>query len=267
MMKLILWTLLCNLLMMLMALIYVGLAAFSAPVNAETESWPVSMPWRQPSDPPPNIKPFELPTLKGRAPHFNTPISALRPAPVIDPDAVFYVITNCYPEKSKFKVDVSLVAGVKSNLDQYGSSNWPDISEHYIGIVGEMPLYSTTEQARERQWEHKRRTETATNVANFAHALANRNHAYREMGMYLAMEARARSRVKQGIANVTEQLGFLEKVAAAQRDILTHEATIVEKRLALLSMCDNQRTPAVNQYLKKLAVLPVAAIPAGAITQ
>ena len=35
------------------------------------------------------------------------------------------------------------------------------------------------------------------------------------MGIYLAMEARSQARVKQGIANITEQIGFLEKVAAA----------------------------------------------------
>lgn len=227
--------------------------------SSETDSktgWGISLPWQQPDDSPPDIKPFELPTLKGRAPHFNTPVAALQPAPQIDPDAVFYVINNCYPEKSKFKIDLSLVAGVRSSFDQYNRSDWPEITDHYIGLVGEMPLYSTTEQAREREWEHKRRVNTAKNVAAFAQSLANRNHAYREIGLYLALEARAQARVKQGVANATEQVGYLEKVAAAQRDILKFEAQIVENRLALISMCDSVRVPEVNQYLQKLAYLP-----------
>ncbi|MCW8332027.1 hypothetical protein MD588_24860 [Photobacterium sp. SDRW27] len=228
------------------------------PHNAEAseETWNVSLPWSQPADPPPDIQPFELPTLKGKTPHFITPAPALKAAPTVDPDAIFTVVNNCYPEKTKFKIDLSLVAGVRSSIDQFNRSDWPEITDHYIGVVGEMPLYSTTEQAREREWEHKRRVNTAKNVATFAQSLANRNHAYREMGLYLVMEARSQARVRQGIANITEQVGFLEKVAAAQRDILKFEAQIVENRLALISMCDNARAERVNQYLKKLVYLP-----------
>ncbi|MCG7500029.1 hypothetical protein MHO82_24505 [Vibrio sp. Of7-15] len=227
------------------------------PLQAIAEDWPISMPWNTPTTPPPEIKPFELPTLKGQAPHFNTPLPALKPAPKIDPDSVFAAISNCYPEKSKFKVDINLVAGMKSSFEQYDASGWPEITEHYVGVVGKMPIYSTTEQARERQWEYQRRTATAKAVAMFAQSLANRNHAYRELGLYLAMEARSQARVQQGIANITEQVTFLEKVATAQRDILKHEATLVEQRLALVAMCDNVQAENVNQYLKQLAHLPV----------
>ena len=52
---------------------------------------------------------------------------------------------------------------------------WTDITEHYIGIVGEMPFYSTTEQSRERQWEYQRRTSTEISVASFVQPLADRN--------------------------------------------------------------------------------------------
>ncbi|WP_155644676.1 hypothetical protein [Photobacterium leiognathi] len=58
---------------------------------------------------------------------------------------------------------------MRSSVDQYDPCDWPDITDHYIGIVGEMPLYSTS-----------------------------------------------------------EQVGFLEKVTAAQRDILKHEAQVIE---------------------------------------
>ena len=142
-------------------------------VKANEPQWDISLPWEQPAETPPDVKPFELPTLKGDAPHFITPAPALalKAAPKIDPDAIYTAVNNCYPEKTKFKIDVSLVAGVRSSVDQFNSSDWPAITDHYIGVVGEMPLYSTTEQAREREWEHKRRVNTAKNVATFAQAL------------------------------------------------------------------------------------------------
>ncbi|WP_105062753.1 hypothetical protein [Photobacterium angustum] len=225
-------------------------------LQAEESTWPINLPWQQPSEQVPNVKPFELPTLKGESPNFHTAIPAIQAAPKVDPDTIYSVITRCYPEKTKFKIDINLVAGMRSSVDQYDSSDWPEITDHYIGIVGEMPLYSTTEQSREREWEHKRRVATAKQVADFVQALANRNYAYREMGLYLAMEARSQARVKQGLANITEQIGFLEKVAAAQRDILKHEAQVIENRLALISMCDDNTSERVNHYLKKVAYLP-----------
>ena len=111
---------------------------------AYANDWGIATPWDEPTAQPPEIKPFELPTLKGDAPHYNTPTPALKPAPKIDPDAIFQTVLNCYPEKSKFKLDLNLVAGMRTNLDEYNSDDWPEISEHYVGIVGKMPLYSTT---------------------------------------------------------------------------------------------------------------------------
>lgn len=218
--------------------------------------WGISSPWSEPEILPPESKPFELPTLHGDAPHFNTPVPALLPAPKINPDIIFESVLHCYPEKSKFKIDIDIVAGMKANMDEYNTNDWPEISEHYIGIVGKMPLYSTTEQSRERQWEYQRRTATATSVAAFTKALANRNYAYRTMGMYLALEARSQARVKKGIANVDEQIALLEKVAMTHRDVLTHEATLVEQRLALVAMCEESQSENMNRYLKKVAYLP-----------
>ncbi|MUK30776.1 hypothetical protein GNP44_11905 [Aliivibrio fischeri] len=79
---------------------------------------------------------------------------------------------NCYQEKSKLKIDIDIVAGVNHNIDKYNTSDWPEISEHYISIVGKMPMYSTTEQSRERQWEYQSRTATETAVAASTKALA-----------------------------------------------------------------------------------------------
>lgn len=104
----------------------------------------IATPWDEFTAKPPEIMPFEWPTLKGGAPHYNTPTPALRPTPKIDPNAIFQTVLNCYPEKSKFELDLNLFAGMWINLDEYNSDDWPESSEHYVGIVGKMLLYSTT---------------------------------------------------------------------------------------------------------------------------
>lgn len=60
---------------------------------------------------------------------------------------------------------------MRTNIDEYKTDDRPEISEHYKGIVGKMPLNSTTEQYRERQWVYQRRTATGTTVAAFTQAL------------------------------------------------------------------------------------------------
>lgn len=241
--------------MLINARLTVACALFAVSVHA-TE-WPTAdFSWEDSAPPPPEVHPFELPTLNGHDTHFNTAVPALKTAPRPDTDAIYRAITHCYPEKSKFNIDINIVAGMKSSLDQYSTDNWPEISEHYVGIVGKMPLYSSTEQSRERNWEYQRRTNTATAVSSFANAVANRNHAYRMMGLYMALEARAQARVTEGIANVNEQVGYLEKVAGSQRDVLQFEAKVTEFRLALAAMCDDTQQAVMNDYLKKVAKLP-----------
>jgi len=212
-------------------------------------------PWAKPKEEAEKIKPFELPRLQGTT-QYQDPIPSLLPAPRIDPDLIYQNVLNCYPEKSKFKVDVDLVAGYRQVSDQYDTGAWPDLSEHYIGVVGKIPLFSSTEDSRSRDREYKRRTATAKFVAGFAQALANRNHAYREIGLYMALEARAITRVQRGIAPTSEQVTMMEKVATAQRDITKYSAEAVENRLALRAMCDDQKGPGLNKYLKKIAALP-----------
>ena len=211
-------------------------------------------PWQDNPDKP-DIQPFKLPQLESET-HYQDPIPSLMPAPKIDPDAIYQAALNCYPEVSTFKMDVDLVAGYRRVNDQYDNSMWPDLSEHYIGIVGKLPLISATEDSRDRDREYRRRALTAKAVAGFAKALANRNLAYREMGLYLALEARAVVRVEKGIAPVDEQILLMEKVAATQRNISQYSAETVQHRLAIVAMCDEIKAPRLNQYLKNIAQLP-----------
>jgi hypothetical protein len=227
--------------------------------SSANDDWGIDKPWSDSDVKAPKIEPYKLPTLQDNQVDFKDDIPALRPAPKVNPDDIFNAVLSCYPEKSKFKIDLGLVAGMRSTLDEYDSDSWPSISEHYVGIVAKMPIYSASEQSRERQWEYQRRTATAQSVATFTKALADRNYAYRLMGLYLSLEARSQVRVQQGVASVDEQVGLLEKVAQAQRDVVTQESILVQQRLSLVALCEDSHADEINQYLEKLLVLPTPA--------
>jgi hypothetical protein len=213
-------------------------------------------PWA--SDPSkPAIKPYQLPLLQGDTDFHSAPTSLL-PAPVLDPDTLYQAALDCYPEVSKFNIDVDLIAGYRQIISQYDTSELPAIGEQYIGIVGKMPLISASEDSRARDREYNRRTRTAAAVAGFAQAIADRNFAYRELGLYMALEARAMVRVNQGVAASDEQIGMMEKVAQTQRNLTQYSAAVVQHRLSLIAMCDQQQAPILNRYLKNIAALPVA---------
>ena len=54
---------------------------------------------------------------------------------------------------------------------------------------------------------------TATIVADFVAAIANRNLATREVALYRSLETRSALCVPQGISEAKEQVAFLEKLA------------------------------------------------------
>lgn len=131
-----------------------------------------------------------------------------------------------------------------------------EIGGHYVGIVARMPIYSVTELDREREREYQRRTQTAKLVGELIHAIAQRNAAHRMLGLYTALESRSQIRVRKGIVDSSEQVGYLEKVSAAYEQINMQRATITEKRLALVSLCRPEAAPALDEYLQAVTALP-----------
>ena len=108
-------------------------------------------PWRRDADParPPSVQTYQLPTLAGDDLDFHHTPADLVAAPAIDADAVFGRVLACYPEKSKFDIDVNLRAAVRSNnvLDLEDSAT--GLGQSYVGVVANMPLYSGRELDRE----------------------------------------------------------------------------------------------------------------------
>ena len=232
-------------------------AVAPAPTFAEEKGnlWPWA---NQNAKEPPKVKPYEIPTF-GDKRNFRDAPAQWAKAPRIDGDAIFRMIVACYPNKSRWGLDVDLAAAVRTAnaVDITGTA----IGKSTVGIVARMPLYSATEMDREREREYKRRTDTAGKVAEFVGQLAARNQALRVLALAAAMESRAQVRVNEGIADADEQIKYLDKVANAEKDLITAEAKAMDARLSLVAMCRDEESDTVNAYLTDLAQLPPAAKP------
>ena len=236
----------------------------SLAASGGSEMAPSWWPWRRDADParPPSVQTYQLPTLAGDDLDFHHTPADLIAAPAIDADAVFGRVLACYPEKSKFDIDINLRAAVRSNdvLDLEDSAT--GLGQSYVGVVANMPLYSGRELDREKEREYGRRKDTAKAVADFISAIAARNQAIRELALYRSLEARSAIRVQQGIVEASEQVGYLEKVAQAQKELLQTEARIMENRLLLAGMCDPRNAERIGGWLKQVSAVPVAKVEA-----
>jgi hypothetical protein len=215
-------------------------------------------PWnKEKAKKPPTYKPYSLPRFdSGDDRHFNRHVPALVRAPQVDGDLLFKSVINCYPATSLWKIDIDLRGRLQTDAGLQTTENGDLIGGSYVGIVGKMPLYSTTEMDRQRDREMRRRQATAKVIANFVSAIASRNHALREFGLYSSLEARSHLRVQQGIADVNEQIKYLEKVASSQEKLISDESKIMESRLILVGMCADDKSENMNIYLSQISKVP-----------
>ena len=227
----------------------------ASPVTTAPFYWP----WSDgDAEQPPKAKPYRLPTLAGDDVNFHDQPAKPVKAPHIDSDAVYKYVLDCFPEDSKWKLDVSLRAQLAESgsaiLGNDGSET--ELGSSYVGIVANLPLYSSSELSRQKEREYKRRMDVASNVSSFITAIASRNHAVRELALYRSLEARSAIRVRQGIVEVAEQVQYLEKVASAQESLIKDEAKIMENRLKLVGMCDPINAENINAWLTKVSAVP-----------
>jgi hypothetical protein len=199
---------------------------------------------------PPTIKPFEIPTYTGKAVDWHNQKPAINPLPKINGDAIFKVVNRCYPLKSGFGLDISLKAGV-TYKDTANSTqiNTLDSNRYYAGIVANMPLYSDVEIDKDRKLEYQRRMQTTETIKALLTGVATKRRAERLMGLYEALEKRAQERIKNGLAETTEQITFLEKVATTQGELDQANASIEASRLALIGQCRPDAEQEVNDYI------------------
>jgi hypothetical protein len=204
---------------------------------------------------PPEVTPYQLPTMTGDAPAIDDHVAALVVAPSIDADVLFNKLLACYPTRSKWQIDVDLKAGsrIGEDVSVVGAT---DLGRNYAQIVASMPLYSATELDRKQKNEYDLRGDTAKRVATFVTAISSRNHAIRELALYQSLESRAAVRVQSGVTGADEQVTYLKEVASAQDSVIKAEADIMESRLALSSLCSKDNYTAINNHLKTLAAVP-----------
>jgi hypothetical protein len=219
-------------------------------------------PWKDgAAEQPPPVKPYKIPTLSGDDLDFKAKPPPLVKAPKIDADAVYQYVLDCYPEASKWNLDVNLRAQIASTPESILSSegtSTTELGDSYLAIVASLPLYSSKELNREKERESLRRQNVATIVADFIAAIASRNHAIRESALYRGLETRSALRVQQGISEAKEQMSYLEKVAASRESLIKQEAKIMESRLKLAGMCDPVNEKAINAWLKNISAVPQA---------
>lgn len=242
------------------------LAGVTTPAGAEgedtkasSETAPAWWPWKSgEAEKPPEPKIYKTPTMVDDGLDYHDKPAALVQAPALDADAIYKSVLGCYPEKSKFDIDVDLRAAIRSSdvLDLQDTTT--GLGRNYVGIVASMPLYSGKELDREKEREYTRRKDTAKAVADFISAIAGRNHAVRELALYRSLEARSAVRVQQGVTESTEQVGYLEKVASSQEKLITEETKIMESRLLLSGMCDPKNAETIGSWLKKVSAVPDA---------
>ena len=241
------------------------LAGMTNTTQAETvtkpdaETAPAWWSWKSGSEleKPPEVKTYQLPTMAGDGLDYHAKPAAIVQAPALDADAIFAAVLACYPERSKFDIDVDLRAAIRSSdvLDLQDTTT--GLGKSYVGIVASMPLYSGKELDREKEREYMRRKDTAKAVSDFVTAIAGRNHAVRELALYRSLEARSAVRVKEGITEATEQVGYLEKVASSQDKLIGEEAKIMESRLLLAGMCDPKNAQTIGAWLRKVSAVPL----------
>ena len=168
------------------------------------------------------------------------------------------LILSCFPSLPKFDIELKLEGGTsilnRSPL-QFSGTTFDPLAEHYVSLVASLPLLDSSEEIdRQRQREFDRRVKVGEAVAQFIQAIAVRNTATREYGLYRALEQRSQLRARQGLAPVTEQVEYLEKVIQVHEKLLAARATVTQTKLALTAQCARDHQASVQTYLDGLVV-------------
>lgn len=192
---------------------------------------------------------YRLPTLTGRVDPTPPEVGGYAPPPQIDADRLFHAVVRCYPSRSLFRGELAAVARAGTGSVTDFSDGTATSSKAYLGLVARIPLYSPIETDRERERESARRVKIAEAVAALNDAATRRAISQRKAALYRSLESRAALRVKHGVAETTEQAGYLEKLANQVEAIAKAEADITAARLALLGMCQDDRAGDVDRMI------------------
>lgn len=185
--------------------------------------------------PPP---PWHLPRFDGADEARNQPPDgALEKPPVLDARGLFDLVVTCFPARSWWKPEVAFEARYANA--QHDSASIVQAAENstYAGVVARIPLYSALELDREREREANRRNVVAQTIGQLEQQLAARTVSRRELGLWRSIEARSGRRVAAGVAETSEQIAAITKVAALESKLLDVAAELTGSKLTLIGMC------------------------------
>ena len=207
------------------------------------------------SEPAPVVEPFAVEPFDGGSSDHRRQSEPLLLGRGIDADGLFAAVSNCYPSGTMWRPEIDLRARSKIGDRETEATTGYAVADHYISIVAAFPLYSTSDQARERDREYIRRTATAGLVADLAKAVALRGKALREYGLYRALESRASLRVRKGLTDTSEQVGYLAQVADAHASAIGAHSDVERARMGLVAQCRPGVAAKINDYIELLTAL------------
>lgn len=219
----------------------------------------------QVKEPEKKIPAYEIPTFEGKKEDTKEqPKGELKLSPAPNARELFKMVLDCWPEKSLFRGELNLetritqrtvdsVSAAQTTFDPVSGTyvTQSGTGDKFVGLVFRIPLYSAVELDREREREVGRRTTVATTVGEYIQALADYEMAGRELQLMKALEKRSQQRVGLGVADTSEQVGFLEKVAAVDRTMYGHKAKLIKTRVVLGGMCADDKAWIIDEYLKR----------------
>jgi hypothetical protein len=196
-------------------------------------------------------KPHELPTYSGDKPSYHAPEKPPKPGQLPDARELYEKTLNCWPVPSFMRAEVTLEGRARSDRTQVMEEDGSVRTAGRLGValVARLPLYSALELDREREREYMRRTKLADATGNFISILAERQKHVRQLELLRALERRAQERVKAGITETSEQVGYLEKVAAVEGELLKQSGMLQKARLELIGHCSTLQADEVDRYI------------------
>lgn len=198
----------------------------------------------------PEPVPWLLPTYKGDKVPLQ--VRPAQPAPKLpDSRELFSMALKCWPAPSHFRGEMNLESRINSMRSTYidDSGMLTGGGRASVALVARVPLYSAAEVDREREREYLRRGKVAEAVGALVSTLADRTRLQREFDMTRALEQRAQQRVFIGVAETSEQVKYLEKVAELDGQLLRQKGLLEKARLDLLGLCSDPEAQRLDEFI------------------
>lgn len=153
---------------------------------------------------------------------------------------------DCWPIEKVMDAELS----VEGRVRNVRGTELDMTSRAWVGLVAKIPLYNGADVERERQREFQRRQTVAEAVGRLHVALSDIDRVVRQADITKALERRARERVRLGVAETAEQVGYFERVAALESERLKSLASAQQARLSLLAMCAPGRMQELDGFIR-----------------